>query len=372
MTTKLRVLILEDSADDEALLLKELGRADFQITSKRVDTAVEMQQALSSSEWDVVFSDYGMPRFNAMHALRILQKSKQRELPFIIVSGTIGEACAVAALKAGASNCVMKTNLRQLVPVLERELRDAQTRRERGKAVEALRQAIKARDEFLSISSHELKTPLATLHLQIQSLLRAAKGETRPLNSTQVVSKLEIVARSSIRLTELIDQLMDVTRIRTGRLDLHLKHFDITETARNVIERLQDLFRDAGSSVALEGTGAVIGHWDAERIETVFSNLLTNAVKYGAGKPVRVGIKEINGDVRLQVIDQGIGISPADQARVFERFERAVAEEYCGGFGIGLWLCKQIVEAHGGRIDVSSHLGKGATFTVTLPKGSSA
>jgi signal transduction histidine kinase len=372
MTTKLRVLILEDSADDEALLLNELRRADFEITSKCVDTAEEMQQALSSSEWDVVFSDYSMPQFNALDALRILQESKQRDPPFIIVSGTIGETSAVAALKAGASNYLMKTNLRQLVPVLERELKDAQTRRERGEAVEALRQAIKARDEFLSISSHELKTPLASLQLQIQSLLRAAKAESRPLSSTQVVSKLETIARSSTRLTELIDRLMDVTRIRTGRLDLYLKHFDITETARNVIERLRDLFRDAGSPISLQGPGVLVGHWDAERIETVISNLLTNAVKYGSGKPVRIEIKEINGNARLQVIDQGIGISPADQARVFERFERAVPGQLGGGFGIGLWLCKRIVDAHGGTIDISSQLEKGATFTVTLPKGSSA
>src|SRR6202022_4466044 len=124
---------------------------------------------------------------------------------------------------------------------------------------------------------------------------------------------------------------IDVSRIRTGRLDLYLKHFDIIETARNVIGRLQELFRDAGSPISLDGSGALVGQWDAERIETVISNLLTNAVKYGEGKPVRIGIEEINGSARLQVIDQGIGISPADQSRVFERFERAVGDQYCGG-----------------------------------------
>lgn len=366
--TTLRVLILEDSDIDEKLLLKELRRAGFQITSKCASTAEEMQQALLSSEWDAVLSDYNMPGFNAMDALRILHQSKQKDLPFIIVSGCIGEASAVAALKAGASNYVMKGNLPELVPVLERELKDAQTRRERGEAMEALRQVINARDEFLSISSHELKTPLTSLQLQIQSLLRAAKLESRPLSSAQVVSKLETVAHASTRLIELVDGLLDITRVRTGRLDLCLRYFDITETARNVIERLRDLFRDAGSPISLEAPGALVGQWDSERIETVISNLLTNAAKYGAGKPVRVGIEEIDDRAKLEVTDQGIGISPADQKRVFERFERAVPERHYGGFGVGLWLSKRIIDAHGGTIDISSQAGKGATFTVTLPK----
>ncbi|HXN40849.1 MAG TPA: hybrid sensor histidine kinase/response regulator [Myxococcaceae bacterium] len=364
----LRVLILEDSDIDRQLLLKELRDAGFLIASKCVDTAKEMQQALSFSEWDVVLSDYNMPGFNALEALRILQESKQKNLPFIIVSGSIGEASAVAALKAGASNYVMKTNLPELVPVLERELKDAQMRRERGEAVEALRQVIKARDEFLSISSHELKTPLTALQLQIHSLLRAAKAEHQPLSSAQVVSKLETVAHASTRLIELIDGLLDITRVRTGRLELCLRRFDITEAARNVIERLRDLFRDAGSQVSLESPGALVGDWDFERIETVISNLLTNAAKYGAGKPVKVGIEDIDDRARLKVSDQGIGISPADQQRVFERFERAAPDRHYGGFGVGLWLSKRIIDAHGGTIDISSQAGKGATFTVTLPK----
>lgn len=366
--TTLRVLILEDSDIDEKLLLEELRRAGFQITSKCVNTAEEMQQALLSSEWDAVLSDYNMPGFNALDALRILHQSKQKDLPFVIVSGCIGEASAVAALKAGASNYVMKTNLPELVPVLERELKDAQTRRERGEAMDALRQVINARDEFLSISSHELKTPLTSLQLQIQSLLRAAKVENRPLSSAQVVSKLETVAHASTRLIELVDGLLDITRVRTGRLDLCLRHFDITESARTVIERLRDLFRDAGSPISLEAPRALVGQWDSERIETVISNLLTNAAKYGAGKPVRVGIEEIDDRAKLEVSDQGIGISPADQKRVFERFERAVPERHYGGFGIGLWLSKRIIDAHGGTIDISSQAGKGATVTVTLPK----
>src|SRR5919106_4949442 len=168
--TPLRVLIAEDSEDDYLLVLSELRRGGFEVSSWRVQSAGEMARALEAEDWEIVLSDYSMPQFTALNALAVLQGSPRPELPFVIVSGSIGEESAVAALKAGASNFVMKSNLDRLVPVVQRELRDARVRREREEAFAALEEAVRVRDEFLSIASHELKTPLTAVELPLQGL----------------------------------------------------------------------------------------------------------------------------------------------------------------------------------------------------------
>jgi signal transduction histidine kinase len=151
-------------------------------------------------------------------------------------------------------------------------------------------------------------------------------------------------------------------------MTLFREEVDVVAVTRAVLDRLAELVRQGGSSVCLRAPAAVVGRWDRERLEIVLTNLLSNAAKYGEAKPIDVEVEDLGAEVRLRVIDRGIGIAPDDQRRIFERFERAVPERHFGGLGVGLWLSCQIAKAHGGIIEVASAPGVGSTFTMTLPK----
>jgi PAS domain S-box-containing protein len=492
MGKPLRVLLVEDSEDDAELLLRELVRSDYQVQHERVETADAMRAALAAREWDIVLSDYTMPSFDAQAALTILKESGS-DIPFIIVSGAIGEETAVGALKAGAHDFLVKGRLTRLLPAVERELREVEVRRERREAIaqvqeresrlsaifsqvavgialtdldgriisanqrfcdilarpmsailalrsedmsapddraatadafrrltrgestqiekryvrpdgsfiwvnetlssvlgtdhqplhsvavvqditdrkraeEELREAVKVRDEFLSIASHELRTPVTALELNLTSVLPLVRGR-RPTDEAleKVTGKLERAARQVDRLATLINSLLDVTRITAGRLSLSPMSLDLSELVRGVVARFREMIERSESQLVLRLDEEVPGRWDSMALETVMGNLLSNAVKFGSGRPIEVAVERDLEVARLVVIDHGIGIAPDQQNRIFERFERAVSARHYGGFGIGLWVARQLVEAHGGSILVASRTGEGSRFTVNLP-----
>lgn len=224
--------------------------------------------------------------------------------------------------------------------------------------------AVSARDEFLSIASHELRTPLTSLHLQLGTLAR----ESRATESAGTAQKrMEAALRQIRRLTRLVDDLLEVSRISAGKVTLELERCDVVELANETARRFESDFVNAGCAFALRATAPVIVPVDRLRLDLVVSNLLSNACKYGAGKPIELDV-ERDGDLcRLTVRDHGIGIAAADLSRVFDRFERVVSSRNFSGFGLGLWISRQIVEAHGGTIRVKSRQGEGATFTVEVP-----
>lgn len=223
-------------------------------------------------------------------------------------------------------------------------------------------EAIRLRDEFLSIASHELKTPLTAVHLQLQGLLRSAmKLDER------VGQKLTRAVKSGERLSDLIETLLDVSRIATGRFELSRTQSDLKQTVEEVVERLREQAQQSDSAVTVEVDGRVVGQWDRLRLEQVLHNLLANAFKYAAGTPVRVTLRERQGTAVLIVEDRGPGIPVAERERVFERFERAASMRHYGGMGLGLYVARQIVEAHGGRIHIEGAEPTGARFVVQLP-----
>ena len=229
-----------------------------------------------------------------------------------------------------------------------------------------LRQAVRARDEFLSVASHELKTPLTPLQLQVQKLQLVASRQSGP-GVERVVSGLEVADRQVGRLTKLVDNLLDISRITSHRLKLEYESFDLAVLVRDVANRFRHELGRAGCALTLRADGPVMGSWDRTRLEQVVSNFLSNAAKYGAGQPVEISVDQIHDRARIRVRDQGIGIAPEDQPRIFERFERAVSEHNYAGLGLGLWIVRQIVDALGGKVTVESKIGEGATFTVELP-----
>lgn len=244
---------------------------------------------------------------------------------------------------------------------------------ERSRLYKNARQAVAQRDEFLAVAAHELRTPLAAMKLQVQSLqrhlVRASPGEEAHTNP---VARTEAVARQIVRLESLVTELLDLSRITSGRLALRIEEFDLRELAREVCERMADELKNSKLMLTLRAERPVIGHWDRDQLDHVLSNLLSNAIKYGDGKPIEVTTTTDGTRARLAVRDQGIGIAPKDHMRIFERFERAVTGRHYSGFGVGLWICKQIVTALDGEIRVISQLGQGSTFEIDLPCQSGA
>ncbi|MBF5045305.1 PAS domain S-box protein [Aggregicoccus sp. 17bor-14] len=230
------------------------------------------------------------------------------------------------------------------------------------------KKAVALRDEFLSVASHELKTPLTSLLLRLDSLARQAVLERTgqvPLPAAQ----LDMLRRQVRKLSDLVDGLLDVTRIGAGRIQLRLEPVDLGALAREVAARFELQAQRAGGRLEVEVPESVIGQWDRLRLDQVVTNLVSNALKYGAGKPVRLrAVLEPDGaHARLEVQDAGIGIAEEHRARIFGRFERAVSERHYGGLGLGLFITHQLVTALGGSVSVASALGEGSTFSVRLP-----
>ncbi|GMU07430.1 sensor histidine kinase [Corallococcus caeni] len=231
------------------------------------------------------------------------------------------------------------------------------------------RQAIRLREEFLSIASHELKTPISALQLQVQSLLAGLARSGAGFDLERLKRGLERVDRQVKRQTLLVNDLLDVSRLSAGKLELVLQPLELGALVREVAERFEPEYARSGTPLELSLAPEVRGQWDRLRLDQVFTNLFSNALKYGRGNPVHVSL-EMEGDrARLRVRDGGIGIAKEHLPRLFHRFERAVSERNYGGFGLGLWIARQIVEAMGGHIEVESVLGEGSTFTVELPRG---
>jgi PAS domain S-box-containing protein len=235
---------------------------------------------------------------------------------------------------------------------------------------EEAQEAIRLRDEFLSVASHELRTPLTPLNLKLGMLRRVAEqaaGGTLP--APQMAADIGVAARHVQRLTNLVDHLLDVTRIRAGRLQLQLEVVDAAEVVRDAAVRLAAMAIETGSAVEVEAPERVTGVWDRMRLEQIVTNLLSNALKYGGGQPVQMRLEESGpGSVVLSVRDAGMGMDPSVLGRIFGRFERGHSGRHYPGLGLGLYITRQIVTALEGTITVESTPGEGSLFTVVLPR----
>jgi len=232
----------------------------------------------------------------------------------------------------------------------------------------ALKDSIRARDELLSIASHELRTPLTPMLLQVQLLQRSMKRESEPISSAELSRNLDSWRKQIDRLAHLVEDLLDVSRITSGRLVMDKEEFDAGALINELIERFKAQANRAGCEIELTGPQKVIGYWDKSRLEQVFTNLLTNAMKYGPGAPIEIKVDDTDGEASFTFTDHGPGIAPEHQMRIFERFERASGSKEVSGLGLGLYIARNIIRAHGGEIAVQSQVGQGASFKVVLPK----
>ncbi|WP_395843533.1 MEDS domain-containing protein [Cystobacter fuscus] len=255
-----------------------------------------------------------------------------------------------------AELCMAKEELQRLNAELERRVLERTA---------ALAHAVQARDEFLSVASHELKTPITSLQLYVQGMVRAqTKGV---LSAEQLNARLSRIQEQCGRLEKLINNLLDVSRADARAPMLQRECFDMSELVAETVERFAEEFARAGCQVTVEAREAVVGCWDKMRVEQALTNLLQNAVRYAPGAPVHIRVQAEGPWVRIVVRDAGPGISEKDHERIFERFVQAGSQTFAGGFGLGLWIVKQMVEAHQGSVTLSSRPGAGATFTLMLP-----
>lgn len=256
-------------------------------------------------------------------------------------------------------------------PMAITAVRDASFRKdaeaERIRLAQA-QEAVRVRDEFLSIAAHELRTPLTALTLRLRNLEQWLGRAPNVGLDGNVLPQVDRAIRQAGRLADLVDTLLDVSRIIGGRLAIQPESTDLAELVHEVAETFVEQARTVGCTLFVEAPEQLVADVDRFRVEQVITNLLTNAIKYGSGAPIEVRLALHDGFAELSVRDHGIGIKATDTARIFEKFERAVPTRNYGGFGLGLYITRHLVEAHGGTIRVQSEPGRGSLFTVCLPR----
>ena len=368
MALVLRALFVEDSEQDTHILLRELRRGGYEVEHDRVDTRPAMEAALSSRPWDIILCDYTLPQFSAMDALKTLHESGL-DLPFIVISGTIEEESAVEVLKAGAHDFIVKGRLARLIPAIERELRDTQTRRMQLEAEAARRdligrlEAMNAEIErFTYTAFHDLRSPLVT----IKGFLGALKNNLEANQPDQLQKDLQRIEAAADKMDDILSDLLKLARV--GRVIQPPEEVDMSQLAQETLQILDADLRAAGITVILSpDLPTVFG--ERARLREVLENLIENALKFSSGQAnplIEIGTRIQDGEQIIFVKDNGPGIDPRYHNRIFNLFEKL--DPVMEGTGIGLTITKRIIEVHGGRIWVESDgPGEGSTFAFTIP-----
>ncbi len=312
------------------------------------------------------FTDDLLPQLtNDPARVALLRKLRVRSLvvvPLVAGEHSLGLLSFVTTHRSGRSYTAAD------LPFLQELANRAALSMENARLYREAREAVRLRDEFLSIASHELKTPLTPLNLKLQALRRELDRNPGPVPREVVERYLDVGSRQLKKLAELVNDLLDVSRIAAGRLSLECAPVDLVELVRDVVTAYEGPAARSGSALQLEAAEAVMtGLWDRPRLEQVVVNLVDNAIKYGQGRPIQVRLEVRDGKAAMTVRDQGIGISEESLPRLFGRFERAVSDRHYGGLGLGLYITRTLVQAMGGTVRVESLLGQGSVFTVELP-----
>lgn len=229
---------------------------------------------------------------------------------------------------------------------------------------EELQAAVRARDEFIAIAAHELRNPMAAVLLHVQGLRLVSE---RQAGVPDLPKRLDVLEQRIKAFINRATVFLDVTRMSSGAYHLECEMVRLDEAVQIAVGDLTSQAEQTGCQLETDLQPGIVGQWDRLAVIQIASNLLSNAIKFGMARPVQIHVWADERDAFVQVIDRGVGISEADQQRVFQKFERAVRRQQHGGFGLGLWIVRQLAESMAGQISFSSVPGEGSTFTVRLP-----
>ena len=368
---EIRLLLIEDSEADAALLVRELEKAGYTLEYRRVDNSGDLGKAVAEDEWDIILCDYVMPGFGGLEALAQL-RNYGLDIPVIMISGHIGEDVAVGAMQSGASDYIMKGSLKRLVPAVRRELREAADRRERKKVerelekktreLEMARKMDKLKDEFISLISHELRNPLTAMVGNLYLL----KTE-RDLSQEEIIEMADGAYQEAWALGSMLDNLLELARARAKRLFLSCETLDLPRIISEVIVSARKDGRHRIVTDIAPDIPAVKA--DPIRIRRVLHNLIDNAIKFSPdGGDITISAARKGQEVVVGVHDGGIGMSPEQLKELFKPFSRLEkGYVYTAGIGLGLIVCRHLCEAQGGRIWVESKEGDGSSFYFSIP-----
>ncbi|MFJ3260032.1 ATP-binding protein [Pseudomonas sp. NPDC086581] len=378
-----KLLIVDDLPENllalEALIKGE-GREVFKASS-----ADEALSLLLEHEFALALLDVQMPGMDGFALAELMRGTERtRNIPIVFVTAAGRElnyafkgyeSGAVDFLYKPLDNHAVRSKVNVFVDLYRQRKVLEQARAEQDALLAELREtqvelqrAVKMRDDFMSIVSHELRTPLNGLMLDTQlRRLHLSKGKLEHFTQDRLGVLFERDERQLTGLNRLIEDMLDVSRIRTGKLSIRPEPANLADIARRVLSNFAVQAQAAGCELSLEAPEVVEGVWDAYRLEQVISNLVSNALRYGPGRPVEVTVAVADGRAKLCVRDHGDGISVEEQRRIFQQFERGAGAARVAGLGLGLYISEQIVQAHGGSIEVRSQPGQGAAFSLYLP-----
>ena len=384
-------LLVVDDLPENLLALEALIRREDRIVYKAL-SADEALSLLLQHEFAMAILDVQMPGMNGFELAELMRGTeKTKNIPIVFVSAAGRELnYAFKGYESGAVDFLHKpldvhavkskvnvfVDLYRQSKAMQRQVEALeQSRREQGALLQQLQntqneleQAVRMRDDFMSVVAHEVRTPLNGLILETQlRKMHLARGDAAAFTLDKMHAMVDRDERQIKSLIRLIEDMLDVSRIRTGKLSIRPNRFDLVQLMNNLLQNFAPQVEAAESSVTLTANQPVVGNWDEFRIEQVMSNLLTNALRYGAKSPIDVRVYNQDGQARVEVQDRGIGISEENQQRIFQQFERVSANAVVAGLGLGLFISEQIVAAHGGSITVESRIGEGALFRVCLP-----
>ena len=356
----LRALLVEDQPADIELVERTLRDHGFEVTSRAVQDEEEFLQEIRSGPYDVILADYNLPQWNGMEAVSVLRR-EGLDIPVILVTGALGEMKAVECLKEGATDYVLKDNLTRLPESVRQALREKKLREENKRVQEELARSNRELEQFAYVASHDLQEPLRMIASYTQLLAERYRGQLDE-NADRYI---RYAVEGSVRMQALIDDLLTFSRI--GNHGISLQNADCNEAVETACKNLETAIRETGAEVQYDRLPVVVA--DGRLLVQLFQNLIGNSIKFRAKAPprIRISAEKQNREWAFAITDNGIGIASQHLQSIFGIFKRLHTHEEYPGSGIGLSICKKIVEQHGGRIWVESAPEQGASFKFVLP-----